>query len=341
MKVLVTGGAGFLGRHIVHALRREGHAVRSFQRSAAGDLAAAGVEIHRGDIADSGAVSRAVEGCEAVFHVAALAGIWGKRSTFESINVEGTRHVLEACREHGVQRLVYTSTPSVAFNGEAIEGGDESLPYATRWLAAYPETKAMAEAEVLAADSPGSLRTVALRPHLIWGPGDNHLIPRLVERARAKRLGIVGEGDNWVDLTHVRNAAHAHLRAFDVLPGGACAGRAYFISDGTPVRLWDWIMELLERLELPLPTRKVPFRKAWRIGAGLEKLWQALPLPGEPPMTRFVAEQLAKSHYFDIRAAEHDLGYRRVVEPAAGLDELVEHLRGTFPAPDAEETSPA
>ena len=327
MKVLVTGGGGFLGRYIVRMLLDRGDFVHSLGRSPQPDLAEWGVSVFCGDIADPDAVLAAAKGCDAVIHVAALAGIWGSWQTFYKPNVIGTRSVLRACRELGIGKLVYTSTPSVVFTGSAFEGADASLPYGKNWLCHYAHTKALAEAEVLAANTGSVLRTVALRPHLIWGLGDNHLIPRIVQKARSGRLRRVGEGTNRVDITHVSNAARAHLNALDQLEAqpSCCGGKAYFISQGEPVNLWEWINQLLVRLDIPPVKRAVSARTAYGLGAVCEGVYRILHLPGEPPMTRFLAVELAKSHWFDISAAEKDLGYQVVVSNKSGLDELVEY----------------
>ncbi len=320
--ILVTGGAGFLGRYIIAALRERGAGVRAFQRSAADDLAAAGVEVVRGSVTDAAALRRAAQGCAAVIHTAAKAGVWGPRREYTEANIGGTRNVLAACREAGVPWLVHTSTPSVVFSGEPFEGADESLPYGKNWLCHYAETKAAAEQEALAADGSGDLRVCALRPHLIWGLGDPHLLPRVIARARAGRLAVVGDGDNRVDITHVRNAAEAHLLALDALAEGRAGGKAYFLSQGEPVGLWPWIQDLLGRLNIPPVKRRLSFAAAYRVGAVAETVWRVLRLGGEPPMTRFVATELAKSHWFDISASRRDLGYHPERHPTeAGLRE--------------------
>ncbi len=327
MQVLVTGGNGFLGGRIVDGLLERGHRVRSFQRSPAPELAARGVEVVRGDLADAASVLAACEGMEAVFHVAAKAGVWGPREAYVSANLTGAQNVVAACRQAGVSQLIYTSTPSVVFSGEAFEGADEALPYGTQFLCHYAETKAAAEQVALQAHTPGKLAVCALRPHLIYGPGDPHLLPRVLARARAGRLRRVGEGDNRVDITHVANAAQAHLCALDALQGGAAGGKAYFISDGHPVVLWRWIDDVLERCGLERIQKSVTIAKAHQAGRVMEWLWRNLPLPGEPPMTRFVAVELAKSHWFSIEAARGDLGYAPVIEPEPALVETVAWLR--------------
>ena len=326
MKALVTGGGGFLGGVIVRLLRERGDDVRSFGRGAYPDLEAADVEVHRGDLADAAAVARAVEGMDVVFHVAALPGVWGPYQEYHRANVTGTENVLAACRRHEVRRLVYTSTPSVVQRGRNIEGGDESLPYASNFSTHYPRTKAVAERMVLAADSE-HLSTVALRPHLIWGPGDNHLVPRIVARGRAGRLRLIGNRPNVVDTVYVDNAADAHLAAAHRLaPGAPCAGRAYFISNGEPLPLAEITNGILAAAGLPPVTKRIPVPVAIALGGLAELLYRGLRIRREPPLTRFVARQLSTSHWFDISAARRDLGY----EPRVSIEEGLRRLAASF-----------
>jgi nucleoside-diphosphate-sugar epimerase len=335
--VLVTGGTGFLGRRLVARLLAEGHKVTVLGRSAASDLESQGVRIVRASIDDAAAVSAACAGMETVFHTAAKVGVWGPYRDFFQTNVLGTRAILQGCRIHGVPRLIYTSTPSVVYNGQALAGVDEALPLTTSCPSPYPLTKAIAEREVLAANS-DVLRTIALRPHLIWGVGDPHLVPRVIERARTGKLRIIGDGQNRVDLVHVENAVDAHLLAAAALgqrhPLGdspsaprRADGRAYFITNGEPVRLWDWINDLLRALGEPPVTRHVSLGAATALAAICEALWTLLPLQTEPPLTRFVATELANDHWFDISAARRDLGYAPRVSMAAGTAELVGYLK--------------
>ncbi|MDW8242588.1 MAG: NAD-dependent epimerase/dehydratase family protein [Thermogemmata sp.] len=327
MKVLVTGGGGFLGGAIVRLLCQRGMTVRSFTRSHYPWLDELGVEQALGDLADAPAVARAVQGCELVIHTAAKAGVWGRPADFYATNVLGTRNVLEACRRHGVPRLIYTSTPSVVYAGRDIINGDESLPYPSRYTADYPRTKAEAERAVLAANSP-ELATVALRPHLIFGPGDPHLLPRILERARQGRLRRIGRRSVFVDVTYLDNAAYAHLDAADRLhPQAPCAGKAYFITNGQPVDLWDFINRILTLAQLPPVQKTVPAWWARTLGSLCEWLYWLLRIPDEPPMTRFIAEQLSTSHYFSIAAAQRDLGYYPRVPLEEGLQRLSHHLR--------------
>jgi len=330
--VLVTGGTGFLGRRLVLRLLGEGRRVTVLSRRADSELASRGVRFVCASLDDATKVRAACAGQESVFHTAAKVGVWGRYAEFYKTNVLGTRALIEGCREHGGSRLVYTSTPSVVYNGHDIVAGDESLPLTTRCPSPYPLTKALAEREVLAANSL-KLRTVALRPHLIWGAGDPHLVPRLLAAARRGRLRIVGNGQNRVDMVHVENAVDAHLLAEAVLNGdfasSAVAGRAYFITNDEPVRLWDWVNGLLVALGEPPITRRISLRGATFLGGLCEGLWRGLPflLKGEPPMTRFVAAELAKDHWFDITAARCELGYVPRVSMEQGFSELIEWLR--------------
>jgi nucleoside-diphosphate-sugar epimerase len=349
--VLVTGGTGFLGRRLVERLLAAGRSVTILGRTPAPDLEKRGVRFIHASLDEAAAVQAACAGITTIFHTAAKVGVWGRYEDFFRTNVLGTRALLAGAREHGVTHFIHTSTPSVVYNGAAISGADESLPLTTVCPSPYPLTKALAEREVLAAHSQ-SLRTIALRPHLIWGEGDPHLVPRVLARARAGRLRIVGDGQNKVDMVHVENAVDAHLlaeqaltqchRLGDTFSGGilpvkpdltsvqarrSAGGRAYFITNGEPVYLWAWINELLVSLGEPPVTQKISLRTARTLGALCETVWRLLPLRGEPPMTRFVAAELAKDHWFDLTAARRDLGYAPRITMAAGTAELVASLR--------------
>jgi 2-alkyl-3-oxoalkanoate reductase len=326
MKALVTGGGGFLGGAVVRQLLARGNAVRSFTRSRNPWLDELGVEQSLGDLVDRDALAKAADGCEVVFHVAAKAGVWGRYADYHAVNVVGTENVIAACLAAGVGRLVHTSTPSVVYAGP-VENGDETLPYPKQFDAAYPETKAIAEKAVLAANGP-DLATVALRPHLIWGPGDPHLIPRVLSRAKAGKLRRIGTGPVLVDVTYVDNAADAHVLAADRLkPGSPVAGKAYFITNGEPIDLWAFINRVLADAGLPPVTKHVSAWKARLAGRVLETVYRVLRLPGEPAMTKFVANQLSTPHWFDISAAKHDLGYEPRVSVEEGLKRLAATLR--------------
>jgi nucleoside-diphosphate-sugar epimerase len=326
VKALVTGGGGFLGGSIVRRLVAEGSDVRTLQRGRYSELDRLGVQQVRGDIADRETVDRAVAGCDLVFHVAARVRMWGRYRDFVSANIRGTENVLAAMGNHGVAKLVYTSTPSVVHGGESIEGANESLPYPDSYASPYPRSKAVAERAVLTANGP-KLHTVALRPHLIWGPGDTNLVPQILARARAGRLRFVGGGDNLVDTVYIDNAVDAHLAAADRLgPESPCAGRAYFISNGEPRPLREVVNGILGAAGLPPETRSVPLSVALVVGGVMEAVHRLLPGTGDPVMTRFIARNLATAHWYDIEAARRDLGW----EPRVSLDEGFRRLAEWF-----------
>ncbi len=328
MKALVTGGGGFLGGAIVRLLRQRACHIRSFTRTAYPWLDEFDVEQVFGDLADSEAVEKAVASCDVVFHVAAKAGVWGRYADYFATNVSGTQNILAACKKLGVRKLVYTSTPSVVHGGSELNGANESVPYPKHFDAAYPETKAIAEKAVLAANG-AELATVALRPHLIWGPGDPHLIPRVLARAKQGMLRRLGSKPVIVDVTFIDNAAEAHLLAADRLDiGSPIAGKAYFITNGEPVDLWVFLNRVLAEAGLPPTTKSMSVWKARLAGRVLEWVYRILRLPGEPAMTRYVANQLATSHWYDIAAAKRDFGYAPRVSVEEGLKLLGENLRG-------------
>jgi len=331
MKVLITGGGGFLGSGIARRILLRADTVTVLGRHRYRRLESLGIESVQGDIRDADGVRQACQGMDLVFHVAALTALWGKRRDFWSINVDGTRNVIDACKACGVGRLVFTSTPSVVFGDKSRCGADERLEYPSKHLAFYPETKAAAERMVLEANSP-SLATVAIRPHLIWGPEDPHLIPRVLQRAKRGKLMQVGDGTNKVDITYIDNAVSAHVLAAGALAmGNRCAGKAYFISQGEPVILWSWLGKILEELSLPAVVRRVTYRRAYLAGALLELSNRFLGIPPEPMMTRFLAAQLSHSHHFDTQAAGDDLGYTPAVSTRQGVEWLLEHLRSRQP----------
>ena len=326
---LVTGGGGgFLGRHIVDQLLVRGDRVRVLSRCPSSELAALGVECVVGDIRNPNVVERACQGVDAVFHTAAKPGIWGAWEGYHSINTVGTELVIAACQKFGVGKLVFTSSPSVVYDGTEHRLEDESLPYPASYLCAYPHTKALAEQAVLQAHAPGRLLTAALRPHLIWGPRDNHLIPRLIQRAKSGQLRQVGDGTNEISMAYVENVAAAHLQACDALSDtAACGGRAYFINEPEPVKLWDWVNRLLTLAGLPPVKKRIPASVARTIGAGLELVYQTLKIESEPRMTRFLAAQLSQSHSYSIAAAQRDFGYRPLVTVDEGLRRIETELK--------------
>ncbi|WP_245905411.1 NAD-dependent epimerase/dehydratase family protein [Photobacterium lipolyticum] len=356
----VTGAGGFLGKAICRYLRNAGIAVTGFARGDYPDLEQMGVTMVKGDISDKTALMNAMQGCDLVFHVASKAGVWGSKADYYSPNVDGARNILDACQALCINKLVYTSTPSVTFAGFDEAGIDESAPYADNYLNYYAESKAIAEQMVLAASgrllektscfeninslekidsleetasleesdclkgTDQQLKTVALRPHLIWGPEDPHLVPRVIDRARAGRLKLVGREDKLVDTIYVDNAAYAHILAALRLsePQAVCAGKAYFLSNDEPITMAAMLNKILSCAELPPVRKRVPTSLAYGVGALLEWIYGWLGKKQEPVMTRFVARQLSTCHYFDISAAKRDLGYVPVVSIEEGMKRL-------------------
>ncbi|MEM7054556.1 MAG: NAD-dependent epimerase/dehydratase family protein [Pseudomonadota bacterium] len=325
MNILVTGGGGFLGQAVSKVLLAKGHAVASLNRSTYPALEDLGVICHRGDIADAAAVGRACADMDAVIHVAAKAGPGLYAKDFERANINGTRHVLDACRKHGIRYLVHTSSPSVVHAGGDIEGGDESLPLAQHFPAPYPATKAAAEKMVLDANDGETLLTTALRPHLIWGPGDNHLLPRMIQRNQAGRLKLPA-AEKKIDTVYIDNAAEAHVLALNNLMNTAtAAGKAYFISNGEPVANGEMIGRLLRAAGQTPKVGHISPKIALIAAAVVEAIWKPLKLKSDPPISRFLVEQLSTAHWFDLSAAERDLGYRARVSIEDGLKKLAEH----------------
>lgn len=322
MKALVTGGNGFLGRYIVEQLLARGGEVRVVGRGDYPELRALGVACFRADLAAEDDVSAALRGCDVVFHAAAKAGIWGAWDAFYRNNVSATQHILRAAARAGVPKFVYTSSPSVAIGASDLRGADETTPYPARYLAPYPHTKALAERFVLAQSD---ILTVAIRPHLIWGPRDPHIVPRLLARARAGRLRQIGDGTNIVDVTYVENAAQAHLQAADSLHERAPSrGRAYFIGQAAPVNLWQFIGELVTRAGLPPIQGSISKNNALRLAGILERFYRAARIDHEPPLTRLMVMQMSTSHWFSHAAAARDFGYNPQISTEEGLRRTVE-----------------
>lgn len=330
MRALVTGGGGFLGKAIVRQLLHRGDDVTVLGRNPYPQLEKLGVRTIQGDIRDADLMAKVCDGQETVFHTAAIAGIWGPWEQFHSINTLGTRNVVDACVRNDVQKLVYTSSPSVVFNGRNQEGINEDTVYPKNHLCYYTQTKALAEQHVLDCHDRTRLLTCALRPHLIWGPGDQHLIPRVIERAALGKLKRVGDGTNQVDMIYIDNAAAAHLQAADALTSkSAVGGNKYFVSEGQPVNLWMWINEILMLAGQSRIRRSVSFQKAYRAGQMLEATYRMMKWwDSEPVMTRFLACQLAHSHYYNISRARKDFGLRSIVSFEEGMDRLGRYLAG-------------
>jgi nucleoside-diphosphate-sugar epimerase len=330
-RVLVTGYGGFLGAAICHQLIRNGYTVRGLARNKYPSLANAGVECIQGSVTDPKTLRDALTKVDAVIHTAALAGVWGKTSDYHSINVEATDRLISESLAEGIRAVVYTSSPSVTFDGTPQSGIDEQVPYPTKWLCDYPRTKAIAEQRVLAANDASKFFTCALRPHLIWGVGDPHLIPRVIDRCRQRRLRRVGTGLNLIDTVHVDHAAQAHVLALQRMLSGdrQAAGRAYFITDDQPVPCWEWISTILDCAGLKPPSGSISLAAAYRIGGVLETLYRWTRSAQEPPMTRFVALQLGVDHYFDISAAKQLLGYAPTLDRELKIQEMRRWLMPT------------
>jgi len=322
MRVLVTGGGGFLGKAIVKLLLEQGDEVCSFSRNIYPQLTELGVEQFVGDLNDLTAVIKAADGCDAIYHVAAKASVWGHYDDFYQTNVVGTKNIIQACRCCEINRLIYTSSPSVVFDGTDMEGIDESAPYPDHFLAHYPQTKAEAEQLVLAANDE-TLATVALRPQLIWGPEDNHLVPRILEQGRVGALRRIGDRPCLVDTVYIDNAANAHVLAGDKLTAGSVvAGKVYFISNDEPLPLWDIVNRILAADDIPVVKKIISPQLAYTVGGLLEKFYRLFKLSGEPRMTRFVAKELSTAHWFDLSSAKEDFGYQPEVSIEEGLSRL-------------------
>jgi len=322
MKILVTGAGGFIGGVLATRLKSLGHDIITLQRGDYPALETAGIETIRGDLTDLATVQRAANGCDVVFHVAALAAVWGPAIDFHRTNVIGTRNVIQACRLEGVTRLIYTSSPSVVFDGHDQEGIDEKTPYPDKFLAHYPRTKAMAEREVLAANDT-QLSTVALRPHLVWGPGDRHLIPRIAERACAGTLRWIDRPGVLIDATYIENAIDAHIAAMQaLLTSKACCGKVYFISNGEPTPPRELISGILSSLNIRDQFPSISPGLAYGVATLLEWIHKIPGVHGEPSLTRFSARQLSTSHWFDLSAAKNDLHWVPRVTTAEGIEQL-------------------
>ncbi|MEN8615895.1 NAD-dependent epimerase/dehydratase family protein [Shewanella baltica] len=362
----VTGAGGFLGKAICLRLLAAGIKVTGFARGHYPELEALGVVMLQGDLVNKDQLQQSMQGCDIVFHVASKAGVWGDRDSYFCPNVKGAANVIAACKTLKINKLVYTSTPSVTFAGQDESGIDESTPYATSFLNYYAHSKAIAEKMMLDANqvgdvsventavtqatqattatisginsastqvsipvttkatAPYTLKTVALRPHLIWGPGDPHLVPRVLARGRLDKLKLVGREDKLVDTIYIDNAAYAHVLAAlelcQVKP--KCQGKAYFLSNDEPITMAKMLNLILACDALPPVTKRVPQSVAYVAGAVLETVYFLLKKQEEPMMTRFVARQLSCSHYFDISAAKRDLGYRALVSINEGMTRL-------------------
>ena len=322
MNILIIGGGGFLGSYLASSLLGRGHKVTVLGRNSYPKLTIS-IQCIKADIRNRSALMLALKDKEVVFHTASVPGIWGNYNEYYSIDVQGTENIIFACYENNVKKLVYTSSPSVVFGKSDMKNADEKTPYPDKYLCHYSKTKAKAEKLVMAANGIRGLATVCIRPHLIWGPGDPHLLPRIIERAMKRKLFRVGNGKNLVDMIYIDNAVEAHLKACEKLSlTSPIAGKCYFVSDGNPVVLWEWIESILKILKLPALTKSVSYPYAAILGLILESIYKILGIKKEPPMTRFLAAQLAKSHYFNISRAKNDFGYEPIVSQEEGMKRM-------------------
>jgi len=323
-RVVVLGGSGFVGRALVQGLVADGIETTVVARRAFPEAEGLGVRFLSGDIGDADFLHNSLAGYDTVFHLASKTGIWGDKEEYYRTNVAGTQNVLDACRANNIPALVYASTPVVVYQKDDLCGVNERTPYARDFLCDYAQSKAIAEKMVLEANS-NALKTIALRPHLVWGPGDTNHIPRLLGQARCRQLKRVGDGHNLVDVTYIDNAADAFILAAKNLHGPASgAGKPYFISQGEPVNLWNWLNKFFRRLDIPIVEESISFQQAYLTGMFMEKAFPLARIKREPCMTRFLAVQLAKSHWFSIENANRDLGYFPKVSTAEGINNILQ-----------------
>ncbi len=326
--VLVTGGGGFVGKALCLKLIQLGFSVRSISRGDYPELEKVGVQTFRADLgADPSTYEQAFKDLSCVFHTASKVDMWGRYDDFFRSNVVATRNIISVCRKFAIKNLVYTSSPSVVADGSSHRGSDESLPYPKSYQAFYPATKALAEQEVLAQNSP-SLSTIALRPHLIWGPGDRHLVPSVLEKARSGKLVIVGDGENVVDLCFIEECVDAHILAMQALAQGEASGKAYFISQGQPIKLWEWVNRIVKLYRCPEVKRKLPTALANFLATILEGVSNLIPGKPEPRLTRFMVSQMSTDHWFSIAQAKELLGFT----PHNSLDLCFEKLKASIEA---------
>jgi nucleoside-diphosphate-sugar epimerase len=328
MKVLVTGGSGFLGSHLITYLLNQGIEVRAIEHITPIQTPAhSGLEIVRGDLRVHACLLDITCGIDAVFHTAAKPGIWGSWSDYFSTNALITRYLLDAAQQNKVKYFIYTSTASVVFRNQSLRGITEQVPYGKRWLCHYAHTKAIAEQEVLAASGHSSMATIALRPHLMWGPGDRHLVPRLLQKARLNEVYKIGEGSNFADILYIDNAVHAHWLALQALIKGKGVGKPYFIAQEKPVNLWSWIQDLLHMHHVSPIQKSLSFKSAYALGYIFEMAYKLVQAQKEPSLTRFLALQLAKDFYFSTQAAREDLGYSPLISTPEAMETLANSKR--------------
>jgi nucleoside-diphosphate-sugar epimerase len=324
-KVLVTGGTGFLGSHLCFKLQKLGYEVISLSRRPGEELNDVGIKQVQIDLSSPNTdLDEVVKSVDVIFHTAGKVGMWGAWEEFYQVNYIGTQNLVDSAKRNGIRHFIYTSTPSVVFDNHDIQGGNEDLPYAKRSKSLYARSKILAEQYVLM-NTDDQFKTVALRPHLIFGPGDQNLIPRIIAKAQAGRLRKIGDGKNKVDVIYIDNAVEAHIKAYEALKNNSInvSGKAFFIAQEKPVILWDFIDKVLARYQLPKVQGRIPYFVAYMIASLIEWVFKAFRITKrEPPTTRFIVMQLAKSHYFSHKNAKTILGY----EPKLNTDEAIKLL---------------
>ncbi len=329
-KILITGGGGFLGRFVARQLRDLNNDVTILGRNRYPFMEKEGFKCIKADICHAESVTNALRGFDEVHHIASLTGISVIRDPFYRINVTGTENIINACKKNNIGKLIYTSSPSVVYSENTTKAITEETPYPEHFLSYYPETKAIAEKLVLDSNQPGKLLTVSLRPHLIWGPEDTNLIPRLLKRALKGKLKIVGNGQNQVDVTYVTNAAKAHCLASEKLyDKSPICGNSYFITNDEPVFLWDFINKIITGVGIRKIEKKISYSTAKTLGKLIESFYSLFKISSEPPMTRFLASQLATTHIYSCEKAKIDLGYIPEITISKGLDLLLDYLRNS------------
>jgi nucleoside-diphosphate-sugar epimerase len=321
MNALVTGGGGFIGFALVNELVRRDFNVISFSRRDYPELRKIGVNTKRGDLSDPDSVLQATNNVDIVFHVAARAGINGGYREYYKTNVTGTENIINSCKINKIKYLIYTSSASVVFDGKDIEGSDESLPYPTHPVSHYTATKAIAEQLILKADSP-DLRTLALRPHLVYGRGDNHLFPKILCKAKTGRLRRIGDCKNRVDVTYIDNVVAAHINAAQaILKNPGVSGQVFFITNGEPVLLWDFVDIILQTSGLEPLKKRVPAWAAIMISHIAETFYR-ISLNEKETINPFIVSELTRSHWFDISRARRLLDYTPLISNIQGLKKM-------------------
>ena len=325
MKVLVTGASSLIGHHVVKLLKQRGDEVTVLQRSPA-NLASVREVLFDLSVASNASAESvnptllsALQGQQAVIHLAAKVGVAGRWEAYQAINIEGTRQLINAALQCEVPGFVHISSPSVAHAGKSLVGAPAGVAEPDHVRGHYARSKAMGEQIALAANG-DVMKVVSLRPHLVWGPGDRQLVQRIIDRAKAKRLLLVGSGQAFIDTTYIDNAAGAIVAGVDNIE--RAAGQALVISNGQPRTVSEIIKRILQAGSLPTTRRHIPAPVAITAGSLIEKIWDAMDKQDDPPMTRFLAEQLATAHWFDQRKTRQLLGW----SPSVGIEEGFERL---------------